>query len=790
MNIREKMAQGFLFSDGGTGSVLQGMGLTPGQPPELWNLEYPQRIVALHRAYLEAGCHMVSTNTFGVNRLRFGDQVQPLVAAAIANARQAIAQVGDNGSRYVALDIGPCGKLLKPLGSLDFEEAVEIFAQVVRAGRDEADVILIETMNDAYETKAAVLAAKENCDLPIFVTNVYDETHKLMTGADPMAMVALLEGLGVDALGMNCSLGPEQMLSIVPELVSYASVPVMVVPNAGLPRSENGQTVYDVSPEEFAKHMKAMAGMGVRILGGCCGTTPAYMAEMIRQLQDVQPSAVTAKSHTIVSSYTHGVEIGPVPVMIGERINPTGKKRLKEALRAGDVDYILQLAMEQEAKGVQLLDVNVGLPELDEPAVLTDTMMKLQEVTALPLQLDSSDPEALERAMRRYNGKPLVNSVNGKQECMRAVFPLVQKYGGVLIALTLDEDGIPSTAEGRVRIARRILDQASTYGIGPKDIVFDPLALTVSAEPDAAAVTLEAVRRIGTELGCKTSLGVSNISFGLPQREAVTSAFFAMALQNGLSAAIMNPMSEAMLRTYYSARVLCQQDPNCTDYVAFMQNAPVQRQVAGETEATVAYAVEKGLKSAAAQAAKKALETLAPMDVINKEIIPALDKVGQGFEQKTVFLPQLLMCAEAASAAFGVIRQALAASGSQEKKEKVILATVKGDIHDIGKNIVRVLLENYGYQVIDLGKDVPPETVVDRAEAENVRLVGLSALMTTTVPSMEETIRQLKARLPDCQTVVGGAVLTKDYADAIGADFYAKDAMETVRLAERIFAKD
>lgn len=792
MNLIDELKQNYLFFDGGTGSVLQGMGLRPGERPEEWNLTHPENIKALHTAYFRAGCNIVKSNTFGVNRLRFGDDTQTVIRAALTLARQAVDDTADlPQKRFVALDIGPCGKLLKPLGDLDFEDAISLFAEVVNAGKAFADVILIETMNDAYETKAAVLAAKENSSLPIIVTNVYDESHKLMTGADPKSMIALLEGLGVDAIGMNCSLGPAQMAEILPDFLTYASVPIAVNPNAGLPRSENGRTFYDVTPERFASYMETMAQNGASILGGCCGTTPEFIAQVTDKLRGGKPKEISLKQHTLVSSYTHAVEIGNPPTAIGERINPTGKKRLKEALLAGEIDYILSLAAEQEQAGADILDVNVGMPELDEPTVLTDTMQKLQEITALPLQLDSSDPVSLERAMRRYNGKPLVNSVNGKQSVMDAVFPLVKKYGGTLIALTLDEQGIPDTAEGRVRIARKILSEAKKYGIDKKDIVFDPLAMAVSAVSDAASVTLESVRRISNELGCKTSLGVSNVSFGLPQRENLTAAFLAMAMQNGLDAAILNPVSKPVMASFYAAKALCQKDENDACYIAYADRNVIisAPNTAGRT-IDLSYAIEKGMKSAASSAAKDLLLGEQPMEIINSRIIPALDTVGRGFENKTVYLPQLLMSAEAASAAFEVIRDKMARSGAiADTGRKIILATVQGDIHDIGKNIVKVLLQNYGYTVIDLGRDVPPEKILDTAVKEDVRLVGLSALMTTTVPAMEATIKLLHESLPQCRVVVGGAVLTQQYADRIGADHYSKDAMETVRYTEAFFSE-
>lgn len=793
MTIQEKIQAGLVFFDGGTGTMLQEAGLAPGELPERWNLTHPEVIQNLHRAYLAAGCNIIKTNTFGANRLKLGDELAQIVLAGIQHAKAAITKTG----QYVALDIGPLGKMLKPLGDLDFEDAVRVFAEVVRLGvQGGVDLILIETMNDAYETKAAVLAAKENSHLPVFVTNVYDERGKLMTGADPVSMIALLEGLRVDALGINCSLGPAQMKKLVPVFARYASLPIIVNPNAGLPHSEGGRTIYDVGPEDFAAEMTEIVRQGARIVGGCCGTTPEYMRRMIEQVRAIAPLPLSTKPHTLVSSYTHAVEMGPSPILIGERLNPTGKKRLKEALKREDMGYILNEGLKQADQGAHVLDVNVGLPGIDEAGMMCRVVEELQAVTDLPLQIDSSSPEVLERAMRRYNGKPLVNSVNGKEESLEQVLPLVAKYGGVLIALTLDEAGIPEDADGRIRIAKKIIERAASYGIARKDIVVDPLAMTISSDTTSALTTLACIRRLTQELQVHTSLGVSNISFGLPKREMITSTFFAMALANGLSAAIMNPASAEMMKVYHCAKALQNQDPNCQAYIAYADTVTTEvkstaaASKAGEPQAEgLAGAIVRGLKEEAARYTKELLQTTAPMDVVNGEIIPALDIVGQGFEKKTVYLPQLLMSAEAATASFEVIKQKMGSS-SQEKKGTIVIATVKGDIHDIGKNIVKVLLENYGYEVIDLGRDVAPQTILDAVEKYQVRLAGLSALMTTTVPAMEETIQLIHEKAPYCQVVVGGAVLTADYAKQIGADFYGRDAMETVRVAEKVFQKE
>lgn len=803
MGILELLKQGTVYLDGGMGTLLQARGLKPGENPEAWNLTHPEEITAIHRAYFEAGSNLVCANTFGANPLRFErEQLERIVAAALDNARSARDSSAGDWEKYVALDIGPSGRLLKPYGDLDFEDAVAAFAETVRLGvRYGADAILIETMNDSYETKAALLAAKENSSLPVFVSNAYGEDGKLMTGASPAAMVAMLEGMGADAIGVNCSLGPKALAPVVEEYLRRASVPVLLKPNAGLPREENGRAVYDVPPEEFAEDTAALMEQGVRLAGGCCGTTPAYIAALVERTRDLTPKPVKKKHFTCVSSYTHAVDFGADPILIGERINPTGKKRFKEALRTGDMDYILTEGIRQQEAGVQVLDVNVGLPEIDEPAVLEETVCRLQAVADLPLQIDTSDPVAMERALRRYNGKAMLNSVNGKEESMAAVFPLAKKYGGVVVALTLDESGIPETAEGRLAIAEQILTRAAEYGLRREDIIFDPLAMAVSAAPEAPRVTLDALALIRDRLGCRTSLGVSNVSFGLPGREGVNAAFFALALDRGLSAAIMNPFSAGMMRTYHAYRALLGLDENCAGYIDFAAHdvpaapaaAPAASPAApGQTEefrSALQRAVVKGLKDQAAAATRSLLETVEPLEIVRQEIIPALDIVGKGFEDKTIYLPQLLMSAEAAKGAFEEIKAVMSArKGETAAKCPFVIATVQGDIHDIGKNIVKLLLENYGFAVADLGRDVAPEAVVEAVQRLHAPLVGLSALMTTTVPAMEETIRQLRLGAPWCKVVVGGAVLTQEYADRIGADKYAKDAMETVRYAEEIAA--
>ena len=820
MRITDYLKNHVVYLDGGMGTLLQKRGLKPGELPERWNYEHPEVIVELQQMYYDAGSNVVSTNTFGANCLKFDDdELAKIIHSAIDNTRHARELSTGGQEKFVALDIGPMGRLLKPYGDMDFDEAVEVYAKTVRIGAAYGvDLILIETMNDSYDTKAALLAAKENSDLPVFVSNAYGEDGKLMTGADPAAMVAMLEGMHADAIGANCSLGPAQLRGVVEEYVRTASVPVLLKPNAGLPRSENGQTIYDVYPEEFAALMEEYIRMGVRVAGGCCGTTPDYIRATVDKTRDkmqeiVDNAPLTEKNITCVSSYTHAVEFRNDPILIGERINPTGKKRFKQALRDNDIDYVLGEGIKQQERGVHILDVNVGLPEIDEAKMLDTVTRELQAIIDLPLQIDTTDVTAMESALRHYNGKPMINSVNGKQEVMDQIFPLVAKYGGLCVALTLDEDGIPETAEKRVEIARKIIKEAEKYGILKKDLIFDTLAMTISADTKAALATLQSLRTIKNELGCHTSLGISNISFGLPIREYITSTFYALALENGLSAAIMNPHSDEMMKTYFTYRALHDLDENCSDYIEFAtaiaaKQAEVEAMIAagtadgkagtGSGASSVASssgtndfasplqrAIVKGLKDQAASLTSQMLaEGADPLVVVNDEVIPALDIVGQGFEKKTMYLPQLLMSAEASQYAFEQIKLKMAENpGESVSRGKFVIATVQGDIHDIGKNIVKLILENYGFEVSDLGKDVAPEAIVEEAIRINAPLVGLSALMTTTVPAMEETIKQLREKAPWVKVVVGGAVLTQEYSDAIGADFYAKDAMATVRYA-------
>lgn len=787
MTIREEIGKRILFFDGGMGTLLQEQGLQAGELPETWNLKNPEPIIQIHKAYLAAGADIILANTFGANRFKYGEDLEKIVTAGVANAKKAVAESGKKA--YVALDIGSTGKLLKPMGTLDFEEAVGVFAEIIRVGEKAgADLILIETMSDTYELKAAVLAAKENSSLPIMATVIFDESKKMLTGASPQVVVSLLEGLGVDALGINCGLGPKQMKEIVKELLKYASIPVIVNPNAGLPRSENGKTVFDVGAEEFAEDMEEIVIMGAWFAGGCCGTTPAHIQAMVEKCKEITPVPIAPKNYTFVTSYSTAVELGGRPVIIGERINPTGKSKFKQALRDHNIDYILEEGVKQEDSGAHILDVNVGLPEIDEAAMMETIVYELQSIMPIPLQIDTTNMEAMERALRIYNGKPMINSVNGKAEIMEQVFPLVKKYGGVVVGLALDEDGIPDTTEGRLAIAEKIYQTGEKYGISRKDIVIDALVMTMSTNNESAKITLDTVKEI-TARGGKTVLGVSNISFGLPQRELINAAFFTMAMNNGLSAGIINPNAKAMRQAYDTFCVLGGYDAQCMNYIEnyAVTDAPNAAAKPAAAKLNLTDSIIKGLKDQAYRATEEELKTKEPMEIINGELVPALDVVGQGFEKGTMFLPQLLMSAEAAKAGFEAIRQYVQSHGeAQEKKATIVIATVKGDIHDIGKNIVKVLLENYGYEVIDLGKDVPPEKIVETVVDKHAPLVGLSALMTTTVVNMEESIKELHKEAPWCKIMVGGAVLTQEYADMIGADFYGKDAMQSVYYAERL----
>lgn len=799
MDIREIFGRRILFFDGGMGTMLQKYGMKAGELPELLNITDPQLVCRIHDEYLAAGADIITTNTFGANPLKsdeMGASVDMIIAAAVGNARKSVNKAGGK-ERFVAFDIGPTGKLMEPIGDLSFDRAYEEFARIAKTAETAgADLAIIETMSDTLEAKAAVLAVKENTKLPVFLTMTFDETYKTLTGADVHVMSAMFEGLGVDCLGINCGLGPVQIAEMMEELSKISSIPIMAQPNAGLPQIVDGKTVYDVDPEQFGEECEKIAKCGASVIGGCCGTTPDHIKALIERCGSYSP-IVEEKDFTVAASYSKAVYLDDRPVIIGERINPTGKKKFKEALREGDVDYIVNEAFKQRDAGAHILDVNVGLPEIDECSMMERAVKAVSAAVNLPLQIDSSDPEVIERALRIYNGKPMVNSVNGKKESLDAILPIVAKYGGVLVGLCLDENGIPETAEERAAIAKRIADEAAKYGIKKRDLVMDALTLTISAQQKESAETVKALHMIKTELGIKTVLGVSNISFGLPRREIVNSTFFALALYNGLDACIINPCADSMMNTYRAYRALACIDTDCADYIAAYAGTK------SETTVTHADAAEKpeeekheklfdiivkGLRDQSYEETKALLKTREPMDIINGILIPALDAVGKEFEAGTMFLPQLMMSAETVKNSFDAVKEKIMEGGvPQESKGKIVVATVKGDIHDIGKNIVKVLLENYGYDVYDLGKDVPPEDIVNCMKENDIHLCGLSALMTTTVVSMEETIKAIRAAGLDAKVWVGGAVLTQEYADMIGADKYCKDALSSVNYANEFF---
>lgn len=801
MNIKNLLGKKILFFDGAMGTMLQKNGLKSGEIPELLNITSPELIISIHKQYLDAGADIITTNTFGANPLKseeLGDCLEDIISSGIKLARKACDEFSTpDKPRFVAFDMGPTGKLMEPIGDLTFDYCYSQYSEIAKAAEKYgADLILIETMSDTYEAKAAVLAVKENTSLPVFLTMTFDESMKTLTGADIDVMSAMFEGLRVDCLGINCGLGPKQILKMMEKLSSISSIPVMAQPNAGLPQIEDGKTVYNVLPDEFANDCLKIAELGTSVIGGCCGTTPDYIRALVNTCQSCTP-VVEEKNHTVVTSYSKAVYFGNGPLIIGERINPTGKKKFQQALRDNNIEYILNEAFAQQEAGAHILDVNVGLPEIDECSVMNDAVKALTSAVNLPLQIDSSDPATLENTLRHYNGKAMVNSVNGKIESMEAIFPIVQKYGGVIVGLCLDENGIPSEAQGRFEIAKKIADKAADYSISHKDLVMDALTLTISAQQKESAQTIKALKMIKEELGIYTCLGVSNISFGLPRRELINSTFFALALNNGLDACIINPYNDAMINTYRAYLALMGYDEGCSDYVSRYAGTKAQTTVISSEKSEMAEEktasdlyniIVKGLRDKSFNETKKVLNEKAPMDIINNELIPALDYVGKQFEKGTMFLPQLMLSAETVKNSFNAIKEYIEATGTaQESRGKIVIATVKGDIHDIGKNIVKVLLENYGYEVIDLGKDVPPEVIVSTLKAENVHLCGLSALMTTTVVSMEETIKAIREEGLDVKVMVGGAVLTQEYADMIGADNYSKDALEAVNFVNKFF---
>ena len=831
MSILDFLGKEILYFDGAMGTRLQAAGMKPGELPEVWNITHGDIVADIHASYVRAGANILKSNTFGANALKMqgsGYSVEEVVLAAFENTRKAFRDAGRAGQsvpgvsedkQFTALDLGPTGKLLAPFGDLQFEDAVALYAETVRAGvKAKADLVLIETMSDTYEAKAAILAAKENSDLPIFVTFTFDKDGKLLNGADVETAVLMAEGLGVDAVGFNCGLGPDLVAKLMPRARAVTCLPLIANPNAGLPVEKEGKTVFTTGPEEFAEYMLDVYKEGASVLGGCCGTNPEYIRLVAERTQGLQPvqdamhscgaagkriqasgiipadkdsTAFYSDSVTAVTGYGAPVYFGKQPVLIGERINPTGKPLLKEALRNNDMDYVCRLGLEQLDCGANILDVNTGLPGLDEAVTLAGAVTGLQAVTPAPLEIDTSNYEAMEKALRLYNGKPLLNSVNGKKESMEKVFPLAKKYGAAVVGLCLDETGIPDTAEGRLAIAEKILSTAADYGIQSKDIIIDPLALTVSTDSRNPAIDIAVIKAL-KEKGIHTVMGVSNISFGLPNRDGVNSTFFAMSLAAGLSSAIMNPQSDRMMETYRAFCALSGADEGCKDFVARYADAPKTKVAAAVSEYTLYDAIVKGLAEQSGTATKKLLEEkTAPLDIINNFIIPALNTVGEGFGKKTLFLPQLLMAADAAKAAFDELKKQMQAGGTESsaRGDTIVLAVVKGDIHDIGKNIVKVLWENYGYHVVDLGKDVPAESVVEAVEKHQAKLVGLTALMTTTVAAMEETISALRDAT-DTKILVGGAVMTQEYADTIGADGYAPDAVAAVDYANRIFREE
>ncbi|MBQ8381305.1 MAG: homocysteine S-methyltransferase family protein [Clostridia bacterium] len=793
MDFREFASSNTVILDGGMGTLLERRGLMPGEAPELWSVSHPDEILAIHKEYFDAGSNVVNTNTFGANSLKYGDDaLSDMIGASVGLAKKARELSSSRRPKFISLDIGPLGRLLEPYGDLSFDEAYGVFTKTVKIGAAlGVDLVTIETFNDSLETRAALLAVKENSDLPVIVTNAYGEDGKLLTGADAAVMAEMLSSMGADFIGANCSLGPNALLPIAEDLVRFSSVPTVLKPNAGLPVIEKGETVYNVTAEEFAACMETAAELGVRMLGGCCGTTPEYISLLSERLSEKKPKQVKTQKKTVITSHCQSLALDDNFTVIGESINPTGRKKVKEALRNNDTDSLIDLAELQESCGAHALDVNVGMPDISESEMLVRVVNAIQYSVPLPLAIDTSDAAAMEKALRIYNGKALINSVSGKEESMNAIFPLQKKYGGVVIALTLDENGIPSAAEERVRIAKRILRRAAEYGIDKRDIVFDPLAMAVSSDKGSAIETLKAIRVIREELGCKTSLGLSNISYGLPKREAINSAFLSMAMTAGLSMAIMNPASAEMMKAYYSSRALLGMDGGFSDYISasesFSSSDSAAFKAVKDTSdaATLEGAIIKGKRETAGRLAEKLLSEKTPMAIIEEHIIPALNEVGEGYEKGRIYLPGLLESAECASAAFSVIKAAMP-KGSGVSLGRVVIATVKGDVHDIGKNIVKLLLENYGFYVKDLGKDVSPERILEAARSEKCDIVALSALMTTTVKAMEETVKLIKSQMPKINVLVGGAVLTEDYAKRIGADGYAKDAMGAVRYAEKL----
>ena len=774
MNILEKLRGGLLYFDGGLGSVLQERGLKPGTLPDTWNLENPDKVRSVHLEYLRAGADIVNTNTFGSLRTRLGGKLQDTVEAAVRLAREA---VRENGGGYVALDIGPTGRMFEPFGDMSFDEAVELFSETIRIGAATgADLVNIETMSDIYEAKAALLAAKTSCDLPVFISAAFNQSGKLLMGSDARIVAATLEALGADAVGLNCGIGPKEALAVVDTLSEYLSVPVIACPNAGLPRVENGKTVYDVTPEAFADMMALLVEHGARVVGGCCGTTPEHIKALRRRTESLVPSPLTEKNKTLIASPTVVCELGKAPALVGERIDPSGRKSMADAMRSGNLDAVVCEAVAQSEGGVHIIDVNAGLPDIDEAEVLPSLISDIQTLCSAPLMIDTLNTEALERALRIYNGRPVINSVCGTAGSMAAVFPLAKKYGAAVIAMTMDENGIPKTAEERLAVAEKMCRTAAEYGLHRSSLVFDPLVLSAAADAGAARTALRAVTLIKEKLGCRVLLGVSNISYGLPERTALNAAMLVCGIEHGADAVFVNPDCGEIMKACRAAAVLF-----CPDNLFIPQSAAA--------EAGLHRAIVLGQAKNAAAEAERLLENSSPLDVINGEIIPALDEIGAGYEAGTVFLPQLLSAAEASKAAFSVISGRLSKEAGALSRGRVVIATVSGDLHDIGKNIVTTLLENYGFEVKDLGTDVSAEDICKTVTEFNADVCGLSALMTTAIPAMRDTISLLRERAPQCRVIVGGAVMTEEYAKILGADGYSKDAVGAVRLVEQLISK-
>lgn len=792
LNVKEITEKKFLFFDGAMGTMLQKNHMYKGEIPEILNITNPQLIREIHEGYIDSGADIITTNTFGANEIKLkntGFSVEDIIKTAVKIAKDV---VKDKRDKYVALDIGPIGELLEPMGELKFERAYEIFKRQIICGVEAGcHIILIETMSDIYEAKAAVLAAKENSKLPVFCTMTFTEEKRTFTGTDPISMVAVLEGLGVDAVGINCSVGPKAMIPVVREILKYSSIPVIVQPNAGLPKIEKGVTVFDVDPECFCEYIKTMAEMGVVIFGGCCGTGYEHIRKSKQNIQNIHPKKISMKDYTCTTSASKTINFNDGIVVVGEKINPTGKSKLKDALRKNNMECILKEAILQKNFGANVLDINMGLPEIDEENTMVVAVKKIQSVLDIPLQIDSAYPNVLEAAARIYNGKPVLNSVNGSKRVMESVFPIVKKYGACVIGLTLDDKGVPFLAEERYAIAEKIVNCGLGYGIQKKDIIIDCLTLTASAQQKEVKETLKALIMVKERLGVKTILGISNVSYGLPRRDIINRTFLAMSLSAGLDAAIMDPTLEGMMDTINAYNLLENQDEGGKKYLDIYSHSKlVNPNMIKEVneKITLQQAVIKGLKEEALDISKELIKTLKPVEIVDKYLIPALDDVGKMYETEEIFLPQLMQSAEVVKAVFGILKSSIKPEASDSMlKGKIILATVSGDIHDIGKNIVKVLLENYGFEVIDLGKDVDTERIVKCIKSENIRLVGLSALMTTTLNSMEETIKAIRDNNLPCKVMVGGAVLNKRYADMIGADFYAKDARESVEIARRIF---